>query len=69
MITLSILYFIFAALLSVFMAVFSIPVMLVLGVLFLSGLLMLLKGLLTLPFRLVNLLPAILVLGLVLLLF
>lgn len=69
MITLTILYLAFAVALSVFMALFSIPVLLVLGVLFLSGVLMLVKGLLTLPFRLLNLLPAALVLGLVLLLF
>lgn len=69
MITLTILYLSFAVALSVFMALFSIPVLLVLGVLFLSGVLMLVKGLLTLPFRLLNLLPAALVLGLVLLLF
>ena len=69
MITLTILYLAFAVTLSIFMALFSIPVLLVLGVLFLSGVLMLVKGLLTLPFRLLNLLPAALVLGLVLLLF
>ena len=69
MITLTILYLAFAVALSVFMALFSIPVLLVLSVLFLSGVLMLVKGLLTLPFRLLNLLPAALVLGLVLLLF
>ncbi len=69
MITLTILYLAFAVALSVFMALFSIPVLLVLGVLFLSGVLLLVKGLLTLPFRLLNLLPAALVLGLVLLLF
>ena len=69
MITLTILYLFFAVLLSVFMALFSIPVLLVLGVLFLSGILLLVKGLLTLPFRLLNLLPSVLVLGLVLLLF
>ena len=69
MITLTILYLAFVVILSVFMAVFSIPVLLVLGILLLSGILMLIKGLLTLPFRLFNLLPALLVLGLVLLLF
>ena len=69
MITLTILYLAFAVALSVFMALFSIPVLLVLGVLSLSGILLLVKGLLTLPFRLLNLLPAALLLGLVLLLF
>ena len=69
MITLTILYLAFAVALSVFMALFSIPVLLVLGALALAGVLLLIKGLLTLPFRLLNLLPAALVLGLVLLLF
>lgn len=69
MLTVTVLYLALVVLLSVCMALFSIPVLPVLGVLLLSGLLMLVKGLLTLPFRLVNLLPAILVLGLVLLLF
>lgn len=69
MITLTILYLAFAVTLSIFMALFSIPVLLVLGVLALAGILLLVKGLLTLPFRLLNLLPAALVLGLVLLLF
>ena len=69
MITLTILYVILVVALSVFMALFSIPVLLVLGILSLAGLLLLVKGLLTLPFRLLNLLPAILILALVLLLF
>ncbi|MCF2660827.1 hypothetical protein [Pseudoflavonifractor phocaeensis] len=69
MITLTILYVILVVALSVFMALFSIPLLLVLGILSLAGLLLLVKGLLTLPFRLLNLLPAILILALVLLLF
>ena len=69
MITLTILDVILVVALSVFMALFSIPVLLVLGILSLAGLLLLVKGLLTLPFRLLNLLPAILILALVLLLF